>query len=240
MIKYPYLGYGNISLFVQNPTTSRWILAHTIRYANTTKTLQLTNPNLQFVAFTANSGNTTNKTLYVGSIGVFISGMRSHISSPKWAADNVKTGITTETNLMSLRNATTYNGVSNRSLMRLQSMSVACNGTQSSNITIRFKINATLGGTPSYSTISGTTADNGVTITSGNSIASKDTAGTTITGGTYIYNMQSSQGANGSGFQAIDLSMYEIFVAPGETLTVSGTATNTSSIGISLNWTEDI
>jgi hypothetical protein len=233
MIKYPYLGYGNIGLYVQHPTTSRWILAHTVRYTNTTATLQLTNPNLQVVAFSANNGNTTNRS-------VFISGVRSHVSSPKWAADRVITGVTTEANALSLRNATTYNGVTNRSLIRLQSLSAASNGTLSANITVRLKIGVTLGGSPSFTPRSGSTADNGVTITSGNSIASFDVAGTTITGGTYIYNLQISQGANGSGNAVVDLTPYEIFVAPAETLTVSVASTNSASIGVSLNWTEDI
>lgn len=240
MIKYPYLGYGDINLFVQNPTTSAWILAHTIRYANSTTTTQLTNPNLQFIGFTANSGNTTNKTIFSASVGVFISGRRSDISTPKWAIDNQKSSVTTETNILSLRNATTYNTVTNRSIIRLKSLGLAVTASVSSVATIRFKIGATLGGSPSYTTISGTTADSGVTITAGNSVASYDTAGTTVTGGTYIWNTNSSAGQNGSGGTFLDLTPFEIFIAPGETLTVSAVSPNNSTIGVALNWTEDI
>lgn len=240
MIKYPYLGYGDINFFVLNSATGAWILAHTIRYANTTATTQLTNPNLQFLAFTTNSGNTTNKIVYCASVGVFVSGIRSNISQPKWAVDNSKSSITTETNLLTLKNATTYNGVTNRSLIRLQSIGIAVTAAAASVVTIRFKINATLGGSPSYTTINGTTADAGVTITSGNSITSYDVAGTTVASGTYIWNTNSSAGQNGSGGGFIDLQEFNLFVAPGETLTISGASPNNATIGVALNWTEDI
>jgi hypothetical protein len=158
MIKYPYLGYGSITFHVLNPTTGAWILAHTIRYPNTTATTQLSNPNLQFLAFTNNSGNTTNKIVYCASVGCFVSGVRTNISHPKWAIDNSKSSITTETNILSIRNATTYNGVSNRSLIRLQSLATAVTAATASVVTIRFKIGTTLGGSTSYTTISGTSA----------------------------------------------------------------------------------
>jgi hypothetical protein len=235
MIKYPYLGYGDIIFFVQDPATSRWKAAHIIRYANTTATTQVTNPNLYFYGQVINSGNTSNLISYCGSVGVFLSGKRSFIGDPKWTADNSKTGITTETNLLSIKNATTYNGVTSRSLIRINSVSVSSSAA-SGNGVFRFKIGATLGGSPSFTTINGTTADNGVTITSGNSIASYDTAGTTVTGGTYIYGL----GIDNPNSQVVDLEKYNIFIAPGEVLTISGFSTISSSMGVVVNWSEDI
>lgn len=234
MIKYPYLGYGNVTFWIQNPTTSEWRLVHTIRYSNSSATTELSNPNLQIMAFTLNSGNTSNITMYCGSVGAFISGQRSYVGNPQWAMDNFKTAITTETNILTLRNATTYNGVTNRGLIRLNSLSAS----NSANTTcfIRLKINATLGGTPSFTTINGTTANNGVTITNGNSVASYDTAGTTVTGGTYIFNMS----VGPAGMQMIDLTDLNLFIAPGETATFSGFALANTTIGVSVNWSEDI
>ena len=234
MIKYPYLGYGDIEFFAQVPETGRWTLLHIIKYANTVATTQLSNPTLNFLGWTLNSGNTTNKTMYCGSVGVFISGIRSFVGNPKWAMDNYKTNISAETCLLNLRNAATYNGVTNRGLIRLNSISAS--NTIVNMAVLRLKIGATIGGSPSYTPINGSTADGGVTITSGNSIASVDTAGTTVTGGTYIYNLQ----IDPQGGQIIDLTPLEIFVAPGETLTISGFAANPATIGVSVNWSEDI
>jgi len=87
MIKYPYLGYGDIKFFVQDSATGKFILVHTIRFANTVTTTQLSNPNMFFYAQNLNSGNTTNNIMYCGSVGVFISGVRSFIGNPKWAID---------------------------------------------------------------------------------------------------------------------------------------------------------
>lgn len=182
-----------------------------------------------------NSGNTSNLTMYCGSVGIFLSGKRSYIGNPKWAIDNNKSGVTTETNILTLKNATTYNGVSNRALMRISNISVSSSAA-SGVADIRLKINSTLGGSPSYTTINGTTGDGGVTITSGNSVASYDVAGTTVTGGTYIFGLT----VDNPNSNIIDLESYNIFVAPGETLTISGFSTISSAIAVAINWVEDV
>jgi len=236
MIKYPFLGYGNIQFYVQNPSTSRWVVVHTIQYTNSSVSIQVANPNLSFYAQSINAGNNTNLIVYCGSVGFFISGIRSFLGNPKWATDSSKASVTTETCLINLRNATTYNGVTNRSLIRLSDMTIAQFSAGTKGVVIvRFKIGATIGGSPSYATISGTTADGGVTITSGNSTASVDVAGTTVAGGTYIY----SASVTDTNTLWIDLRPAEIFISPAEILTISGACAASATIGVSLNWTED-
>lgn len=234
-IKYPYLGYGDIFFYVQNPSTGAWVLVHTIRYANTVSTTQLSNPTMKFTGFTLNSGNTTNKTMYCASVGIFISGVRSFVGNPKWTMDSNKSSITTETNIITLKNATTYNGVTNTGMIRLNSLSVASSAATGIAV-FRLKIGATLGGVPSYTTINGTTADAGVTITSGNSVTSYDTAGTTVAGGTYVFSVSKDN----PGSTIVDLTPYEIFIAPGDTLTISAFSSANSTVSASINWSEDI
>ena len=234
-IIYPFLGYGNIKFMVQNPDTSAWILAHTIKYANTTTAVQVTNPNLGFYSEVTNSGNNTNLIMYSGSAGIFISGERTYVGNPKWSTDvNLKAITTSEAAILSIRNATTYNGVANKSVIRLNSISVS--GNSNTLATIRFRIGATLGGSPSFAAISGTTADSGITITSGNSVASVDVAATTSSAGTYFFNI--AIGANGS--QVIDVSNLDLFIYPAETLSICGIGSANTNVGISVNWTEDI
>lgn len=234
MIKYPYLGFGDIEFFLQNPSTGRWILVHTIQYANTTNLVQLGNPSLHIVGYTKNSGNTSNIILYSGSVGAFISGTRNFSSNPRRAIDNNKSSITAETSLFGLRNCTTYNGVANKGMIRLNALSAAVS-TNNTLIVIRLRIGASIGGSPSYAPINGSTANSGVTITAGNSISSFDTAGTTSTGGTYIFNMALSTSS-----ASVDLTPLELFVSPGEILTVAAFASASSSVVASLNWSEDI
>lgn len=234
MIRYPYLGYGCITFWVLNPVTNGWILCHTIQYPNTTASVQLVYASLPFYAQAVNTGNNTNLIMYVGSVGVFISGERAFLGA-QWAIDNLKNTVTGETNIFSLRNCTTYNGVANTGSIRLRSLSFSSdNGNGTS--TLRLRLGATLGGSPSYTTINGTSADSGVTITSGNSIASYDVAGTTATGGTLIFN--STVARNDSA--TFDLTPYSLFIAPGQTLTFSGTATASATIQICVNWNEDV
>lgn len=234
MIRYPYLGYGDIRFYVQNSTDGNWILCHTIRYGNTVATTQAGNPSFFFYGQNLNSGNTTNLTMYCGSVGIFLNGKRSFVSNPKWAIDNFKTGITTEINLLGLKNCTTFNGVTNRALIRLNSLS--CSNSANTTAFLRLKLGATIGGAPSFTTINGTSADGGMTITSGNSIASYDVAGTTVTGGIYQFNISISP----AGMTIVDLTPFDFYIAPAEIMTFSGQAVANTTIGVSVNWTEDI
>lgn len=232
-IQYPFLGYGDIKFWVQNNATGAWILCHIIQYLNTSASVQVSNPSFPFFANATNSGSTTNLLFYVGSIGVFISGEREFLQA-QWATDALKNTITAEANLFNLRNCTTYNTVANSGIIRLRSISGA---TDNGNglATIRLKTGVTIGGSPSFTTINGTTADQGVTITSGNSIASVDVAGTGTTG-ILIYNFCLARNSN----FAIDLTPFKIFINPAETLTVTAFSAVSASIQVALNWNEDV
>lgn len=234
-IRYPYLGYGDVHFRIQNPIDGNWVLVHTIRYANTTNVTQMSNPSLNFYGQALNSGNTTNLTMYCGSAAIFITGDRSYIGNPKWSNDSNKSSITTETNLITFRNATTYNGVANKSLLRpigLSMSSSAANGIA----LFRVKLNATLGGSPSYTCVNGSTADSGVTVTSGNSAVSYDVAGTTVSNGTQVL----SFAVDNPGTIYVDLTPYDIFLTPSDTLTISAFSTNSSVCACALNWGEDV
>jgi len=232
-IKYPFLGYGAITFWVQNPVDASWILCHTIRYPNTSASVQLSNASFPIYANAVNTGNTTNLIMYVGSVALFISGIREYLG-PQWGIDSLKSTITAETNILSVRNATTYNGMTNTGIIRIRSVSYASDSGNGISI-LRLKKGVTLGGVPAYTTINGTTGDNGVTITSGNSLASYDVAGTTITGGTLIFNGTVARNNN----VTIDMTPYNIYIAPAETLTFSVFAQVSSNIQVAVNWNED-
>lgn len=234
MITYPYLGYGNIKFWVQNPPDGTWILCHTIRYTNSSALVQVDNPSLPFYASAINTGNTTNLTMYVGSVGVFISGKAEFLGA-QWAYDNAKT-VTTENVIFSLKSATTYNGVANQRRARLRSISFAYPNNSNAYSVVRMKKGVTIGGSPSYSPISGSTADDGVTITSGNSVISADTAGTTVSGGTYIWQGNVCQGGN----LFLDLTPFNIFVAPSEILSITGFASSSANVSVGVNWQEEV
>jgi hypothetical protein len=120
-------------------------------------------------------------------------------------------------------------------LLRLSYISFGSSAANGISI-IRFRTGATLGGTPSFSPINGSTSDNGVTITNGNSIASYDVAGTTVANGTY----SSCITLDNPNSQVFNLEPFELYIAPGETITISSYSSISSTVGVGINWSEDI
>lgn len=232
-IVYPYLGFGNIKFFVQDNATSRFILVHTIRYNNTYTQTQLSNPSLKFKAYVGNNGSTTNVRVRVGSVGIFLNGQRIYLG-PQFGVSNIKTGVSTEQSIFVVRNATTYNGIVNTGVLRLRSLSFANdNGTAIGRM--RIIKGATIGGSPSFAPVRGTTVNNGVTITSGESVASFDVAATTGTGGYTVFNSLASRNTAAE----MDLTPYNIYIFPGEDVVFAAECATATSFGISLNWNED-
>lgn len=239
MIRYPYLGYGNVFFFIMDQITGKFTLAHTIRYNNSATTTQNRNPTLGFWVRCANTGaNTTNKTIYVGSAAIFLNGQFAPIDS-QFALDHSKATISTETNIISIKNCTNFNGLTNGGVIRLRSISFGGNlagANPSGFVNLRIKKGVTLGGSPSYVAVSGSTADSGTAITSGQSVASYDTAGTTITGGTTVFNASANMN---NGFQ-IDLLSYNIYILATEVATISIQCSSAATAFLAINWMEDI
>lgn len=233
MIVYPFLGYGPIRFYILNPNDSSWILVHTIRYANTSTAVEVTNPALFFWAQAISTGSTTNLTIYIGSVGVFIDGPREFVG-PQFSLDNTKAGVTTETNVFTLQSATSYNGTTSRAICRIRSISASSDGGNASWI-MRLTKGTTLGGVPSYAGVDGSASAGGATITGGNSVVTYDTAGTTLTGGTRIFAMS---GARNTNF-ALDVTSMGIYLLPGEKLTLSMFSGAAAGVTGSINWQED-
>jgi hypothetical protein len=220
-----YLGVRGCTFSIQNPDTKAWIAFHEYSFMNTTADqTQSVNPTMTFGIQATNTTNATNVVVKAASVGVFIVGSRERIGSTYGVNNNKSVG-TTETNLLTIRNNTTMNSVTNQAQIRIRSLSLAT----SANVPVVYKLtkNATLGGVPAYTNIDAT-----------NSCAAYDTAGTTITGGNVQFN--TTVGANGNVF--VDLTEFDIFLAPGDTLTVSVASISGGAQAsvAAINWNEDI
>jgi hypothetical protein len=169
----------------------------------------------------------------VGSVGVFLNGKQVYLG-PQNGANNSKSGVTTETNIIAIRNCTTYNGIVNTGVLRLRSLSFANDGGNTLGL-LRVIKGTQPGGTPVFTPIDGATADNGFTITGGESIASFDVAGTTGTGGYTAFNTLTARLES----KEIGLTEYDLFISPGETAIFAASAGVTSSFGVAINWNED-
>jgi hypothetical protein len=231
-IVYPYLGHGNVKFYVQNPTTSEWILFHTIRYANSSTAVLVANPSLHFWMQAISSGSTTNLTVMCSSAGAFLLGPRV-FTGPQGGAIASKAGITTEQAILSLRVATTYNTVTNEGIVRLRTITLAHHSANNSGI-FRVYLNTTVTAI-APAAYSGTTVDGGVTITSGQSVVSTDSAGTTVTGGSMILPLAVGQS---SGY-TIDVTSLDIFAIGSDLLTITGISTNAATMTAGFSWQED-
>jgi hypothetical protein len=66
-------------------------------------------------------------------------------------------------------------------------------------------------------------------------VASFDVAGSTGTGGYTVYNTQSSRNTS----KEVDLTPYNIYIYPGETVIFGAECASNTSFGVSVNWNED-
>ena len=220
-----YLGVRGCTFSIMHPTTGSWVLFHDYTFAGAVANqTQSINPTMTFGIQATNTTNATNIVVKSGSVGVFIIGKRERIGST-YGVNNFKSIATTDTNIITIRNNTTINGVTNQSQIRIRSVSLST----AAGVPVVYKLikNTTLGGVPSYTNIDAT-----------NSCTAFDVAGTTVTGGNTQFN--TTVGANGNVF--VDLTGFDIFLAPNDTLTctaatISGAAANQV---VAINWNEDI
>jgi len=222
-IRYQWLGYGAIRFYIEDPSTGEVVLVHTILYANKHIIPSIFNPSLPLRAKIANVGNTTNLTLLSASMGLYSEGPVD-VSGARFSTGNRKSAITTETSIFTLQNKATFQGQTNRGRMHFDSIGSSISGAADAQY--RIVLNATLGGTPVFNDIS-----------TNQSIAAVDVAGTTVTGGTEL-----RRGPSSGNFQlSEDLSTLEIKIVPGDTLTFAASSFGGAVIpNLTASWREEL
>jgi len=242
-IKFQYLGGGNMFFYVLNSITGRFDLVHLIRNANTQTQTNFRNPSMNMLWTTYNSASSTAVCKVSGGSGaLFVEGIRNFLG-PLISEDAYLTATPnlTLTSVLAIRNATTFNGIPNRAFLHLRSVSVAINGGSTATVVILRILRNYTSGPVIFAPLQGTTADNGVTITSGQSCSSSNVTGptnyVTVSGGTQIF----STVVSATSLAVIDLTPYEISIFPGDKISFAsfGTA-NTPLVGLSAVWNEDI
>lgn len=217
-ISYQWLGYG-VMKFVRESADGSINQVHRIRYAGLNTQVSLTNPAMGFRARVVNSGNTSDLTLAIPSVGIFAEGPVA-TRDVEGAAQNRKTGVgATLTNILTIRNNATFAGVANTTNVVIADFAVAC----SSDCALRVIRNATLGGSPSFADFDATT-----------SVVSVDTAGTTVTGGRFITGTVTDTGDDSR------VPRHRYVIAPEETLTFAAASiTGSANINALASWLEE-
>lgn len=222
-IAYQWLGFGAITFYIENPEDGSFIKVHRINYANANTATSIANPTLHFYLAASKTTGTGVVSVSTASLSVYQQGP-DHGPYVRQATNNTKTGITTETNVLTIKSkATNVLGGTNTNRVQMvpDFVSVATDGTKTA--VVRLVINTTLGGTPSYADISTNT-----------SVAQKETAGTTLTGGKEVMTFQIAKVAQ----DRIDLSPYNIVLHPGDILTVGVSSSASTDVGVGLSWKE--
>ena len=222
-IQFQWLGFGSITFSIENPATGTFIPVHNINYANNNTVPSFTNPSFPIIWEVENTTNATNIVLKGASALAEVEGIVEYLG-PRNAIGNTKSGVTTTlTNILTVRNKSTYQSTTNRTPINIIKYTVAVDGTKPAEF--QLIKNTTLGGSPSYTDISTNT-----------SVVEYDTAGTTITGGQVIdFDTIAKDGSI-----TIVPSPIDVFLNPGETLTLAVAATtSTTDATASIRWVEE-
>lgn len=227
-ISMTYLGYGNITFNILNPNDG-WFTCHVIQYPNQNITTLVTNPSLPLFWHVQNISNNTQLIMYPTCGALFSEGLEK-MTGPKYAWDFSKAiSVTTLTPLLTIQNKTNFKGYVNKAQLRLKSISYAVDFAATNQLII---------GT--LQLIRGATLTNSsyFNIDVNNSITLIDTGSTAVSGGVVVFNMNNAK----SNTNIIDVSDLDIFLSPGETITFASKSSNAQStiVGVSVNWVEDI
>lgn len=227
-IRFQYLGAGKIDFLVEDDSTGKFVVFHTVLYANNNTVPSVYMPNLRGTFWVDNGGTTNSMILKTASCAYFVEGktrpMLTH--QPDFSSGKrEKTGLSSEIAIFTIRNKSTYASKTNFIEMWLLGVTAAVEASGNALTTVRLVKNATLGGTPSWADIN-----------TANSVAEVDTAGTTVTGGTELFEEVIS-GQRGNVFEK--LQDWTIIVDPGDTLTIAAsTSSGTATVDAALLWKE--
>ena len=223
-IRYEWLGFGDISFYIEESSNGVFSLVHRIKYTNANTIPSIDNPTLPLCLAAKNTSNTSDIILQSSSMLGGIEGKDTQEGLFN-AAILETTGITdTETPVLSIHNHTTYQSKINRVRIKLEDLTVSFDATAANKpAVVRVTLNPELTGA-SFASVDANT-----------SVVKKDTSATVITGGIVLFSQSLAEGAASS----LDLGKRNIKLNPGETITVSLEAsTGTIDPIVSFGWKE--
>lgn len=215
---FQWLGGGPLKFYIE---TSAGIntLVHVIEYPNSNTTTSMLNPSLPMRARVLNSGNNTNITLKTPSMAATTEAP-AHSVVLRGGHLNRKTGITTQLNIITIRNKATFGGNTNKVRVHIENIASAITTAADANVVV-IK-NTMLGGSPSYTDHDTNT-----------SIVEYDTAGTTCTGGLIV------RAFGMLGNSDVVMDGQDIILHPSETLTLAVTSNGGGlTANCAFNWNE--
>lgn len=226
-----YLGAGCVTFQVEVPSTDSgnngvFVNCHTINFPNTSTSTSVTQPSFPFTMGAYSKGSTTNVSVFVGSLGGFLEGLRE-LTGPRQTYTATSTAVTAGSYraLLTVRNERVFGNRANQVVINLLSFGGAHDDT--TPVTLYLIRNGILAGTPNF------------TAWASSSSTYVDSAATTCTvtsNDQIVFSMP--LGASGYFLFSFDDN---VTLQPGETVTLAAqTVTGTASYTIvCLNTRED-
>lgn len=242
-VRLTYLGAGNIDYFIMSPTNGQFIKVHSLSYPNLNTSPSLAQPSLN-VGWRAVNGaeSATEKIVRGASAAMFVEGFDRVSLGPIHGEDAFidefpQGGVT---NLLAIRNATSFNGKVNRARIKLRTLSLGSSaGTGASSegaAIVRLLLNPS-GTLTNFTMVSGASADQGVTITAGESVASFDKANSAMSGGSKEFIATVS--LNNS--QTLDLEGYNLFINPADVVSFAVEVKGSDQdVTVGVTWSEEL
>ena len=221
-IAWQWLGYGQITYSIEDAKTGEFVVAHAIRYAGTATETSISNPTLPVHAHLLNSGADAGSVLRVPSMAMIRQGEEPNLGVRR-SFQASRSVSTTEKQVLAIRNNATINGKVNRSMVRLDSISLYANGAP--DIIWRIRLTPTQSGS-------------GYAHVSTYSLAYFDTDGGTVPGSGYEW-FSGVQAGNTS--STIDLTGMDMKLAPGDIISVTGqSGSATPDLRVAITWREEL
>lgn len=166
-------GFGNIKFYIENPNTGDFELVHIIKWTNTSTYTNVINASLHLGCYATSVGVTTGTSVKVAYIAGFITGEKGSTRNPRAVINTHLSVGTTLTNILSIRNPTSFNGIANQQEVEPILLTLTNDGNKNAEFELR--VNPTVAGYPNYQT------------TGSGLMLLKDINGTTVTqDGTFI------------------------------------------------------
>jgi hypothetical protein len=229
-ITYDGTGFGGAVFGIGSTpaaSTTDTIVAHRVAFGNTATATGLRIPNAPLWAQATNASNTSALSLKVAAMAAYQDGAAPAVIGRCRAVDYAQSVASTAyVPVLTLLNKTTYQAVNNKASLVLQGLSLSSDGTKGSVIVCINDAPALTGA--SYADISTNTTP-----------AQLDTSATSFTGGTTLF----SACVQCASEMIIDLSRYDVRVAPGQWVTVGVRCTApdaSSAVAVALTFKEDL
>ena len=217
-----WLGAGQTRYFINNYYTGGFENVFTDKFTNTATTTHSRNPSMPLFGYTENGATTDDIVVQIPSMSMSLQGEAKPLQVP-WGVESPEVAISSgvETVILSIRNKTTYQSIENRIKAILKSVKVATEASAAKPAVIRVYHDCDISG---GSWVDVNTADSSMEYN--------------LTGARTNGHIVNGDSVAQSGTSNINLSDIDLYLGPGQSLTLTIETNATSDTAAFASWVE--